>query len=57
MTSLTDNNAAYALRSVEVGAQTVAHGWGRYLTTVAFRICALVVAPALFWSSIIAIIY
>ncbi len=56
MTSLTNNDVAYGLRRAEIGAEAVAHSRGYHLATVAMRISALVIVPALFWSSIVAII-
>ncbi len=55
MTSLA-NDTGYALRGTAVDSQAAARGWGRYLTTVALRISALVALPALFWSGIVAIV-
>ena len=56
MTSLA-NDTGYALSGAEAGTQAAAaQSWGRYATTVALRISALVVLPALFWTGNVAII-
>ena len=56
MTSITNEKLSYASRDAAVGAHALAHGTARYVATVAMRISAFVLLPALFWSSIVAFV-